>query len=90
MSAKHSPTPADKALIQDVRRIIEETRASVAEAVNTGLTMLYWRIGRRVRQEILQEGRAPYGDVIVSTLSRQLRDEYGRGFSAKNLAKEIR
>lgn len=72
------------------RRLIEESRASVAAAVNTGLNMLYWRIGRRVRQEILKEGRAPYGDVIVSTLSRQLKGEYGRGFSSKNLRHMIR
>lgn len=78
------------ALIRDVRRIIEESRASVAVVVNTGLTMLCWRIGRRVRQEILQEGRATYGDAIVATLSRQLREEYGRGFSAKTLRNIIR
>jgi hypothetical protein len=45
--------------------------------------MLYWRIGQRVRREILQEGRATYGDAIVVTLSRQLREEYGQGFSAR-------
>jgi predicted nuclease of restriction endonuclease-like (RecB) superfamily len=90
MTDKNKAIAPDKALIQDVRRIIEESRASVAAAVNTGLTMLYWRIGRRVRQEILQEGRATYGDAIVATLSRQLKGEYGRGFSAKNLRNMIR
>jgi predicted nuclease of restriction endonuclease-like (RecB) superfamily len=90
MTDKKTPTTADKALIQDVRRIIEESRASVAAAVNTGMTMLYWRIGQRVRQEILQEDRATYGDAIVATLSRQLKGEYGRGFSAKNLRNMIR
>ena len=57
----------------------------MAATVNTGLTMLYWRIGRRINQDILKEGRAEYGEAIVSTLSRQLQVEYGRGFSAKNL-----
>jgi hypothetical protein len=49
---------ADKPLIRDVRQMIEETRASVAATVNTGLTILYWRIGRRINQEILKESRA--------------------------------
>jgi hypothetical protein len=40
----------------------------VAAAVNTGLTMLYWRIGRRINQEVLKESRAGYGEAIVSTL----------------------
>jgi predicted nuclease of restriction endonuclease-like (RecB) superfamily len=77
-------------LVRDIRHLIEEARQSVAAAVNTGLTMLYWHIGQRVRQEILKDGRAEYGEAIVSTLSRQLQVEYGRGFSAKNLRHMIR
>ena len=81
---------ADKALIHDVRQMIDEVRESVATAVNAGLTMLYWRIGRRINQEFLKDGRAQYGEEIVSTLSGQLMVEYGRGFSAKNLRHMIR
>ncbi len=77
-------------LVRDIRQLIEEARQSVATAVNTGITMLYWHIGQRVRQEILKDGRAEYGEAIVSTLSRQLQVEYGRGFSAKNLRHMIR
>ena len=90
MKGKNVLVTADKSLIRDVRQMIEETRASVAVTVNTGLTMLYWRIGRRVNQEVLKEGRAEYGQAIVSTLSRQLQVEYGRGFSVKNLRHMIR
>jgi predicted nuclease of restriction endonuclease-like (RecB) superfamily len=90
MTDKNNAITPDKALIQDVRRLIEETRASVATVVNTELTMLYWRIGRRIFQEILKEDRAAYGDAIVATLSGQLRDEYGRGFTTKNLHHMVR
>ena len=34
MSAKHSPSPADKTLVQDVRHIFEENRASAAAAID--------------------------------------------------------
>jgi predicted nuclease of restriction endonuclease-like (RecB) superfamily len=77
-------------LICDIRRLIEQARASVAVAVNAGMTMLYWQIGKRIHQEILQGKRAEYGEQIVSTLSRQLEVEYGTGFSAKNLRHMIR
>ena len=90
MKGKRDLVFADKDLIHDVRHMIEEARASVAQAVNTGLSILYWRIGRRINQEFMQEGRAEYGEAIVSTLSRQLEIEYGRGFSAKNLRHMIR
>lgn len=55
MKGKNKLITADKALIHDVRRMIEETRASVAVEANTGLTLLHWRIGRRITQEVLKE-----------------------------------
>jgi len=76
-------------LLGDIRRLIEETRAAVAVTVNVGLTMLYWRIGRRIGQEILKGARAEYGAEIVSALARQLATEYGQGFSEKVLRRMI-
>lgn len=76
-------------LLGDIRKMIEETRADVAATVNAGLTMLYWRIGSRINQEILRGRRADYGAEIVPTLSRQLEMEYGRGFSVKNLRRMV-
>jgi DUF1016 N-terminal domain len=73
-----------------IRRLIEETRYAVAVTVNAGLTMLYWQIGTRIRQYILKNRRAAYGEKIVSTLSRQLEPEFGRGFSAKALHHMVR
>ncbi len=90
MKQKQVIAGSDKVLVNDIRRMIDEARASVAAAVNTGLTILYWQIGRRINQEVLNEKRAEYGETIVSTLSRQLETEYGRGFSAKNLHHMIR
>lgn len=34
--------------------------------------MLYWRMGKRIREEVLGLERADYGEQIVATLSRQL------------------
>lgn len=76
-------------LLGDIRKMIEETRADVAATVNAGLTMLYWRIGSGINQEILRGKRADYGAEIVPTLSRQLEMEYGRGFSVKNLRRMV-
>jgi len=59
-------------LLGDIRQMIEETRSAVAATVNIGLTMLYWRIGRRIGQETLKGARADYGKQIVATLSQQL------------------
>src|SRR5882724_5358097 len=71
-------------LVTDVRRIIESARDRVAVAVNSELVLSYWRVGRRVRQDVLKGERAEYGENIVHALSAQLAMEYGRGFSEKS------
>jgi len=76
-------------LLSDIEQMIAEARAVVATTVNAGLTMLYWRIGRRIREGILKEGRAEYGKGIVVSLSRQLVEQHGRNFSEKNLRRMI-
>lgn len=79
-------TPAhSQRLVNDVRRLIEDSRRLLAGAVNSALTLLYWHIGHRIHSEVLQGERAGYGEQIVATLARQLEADYGRGFSSKNL-----
>ncbi len=63
--------PISGNLISDIRRLIETARHNVAVTVNAGLTVLYWQIGSRIRQDILKEKRADYGKEIVATLSHK-------------------
>ena len=77
-------------LLDDVRALIDVTRRQAAAAVNTGLTLLYWRIGRRIGEDVLGGERAAYGEQVVATLSRQLVGEYGRSFGASNLRHMLR
>lgn len=82
--------PGSDHLLADIRTLIETTRGRVARTVNTELANLYWNIGNRIRQDIIGEGRAEYGQQIVLTLSRKLAAEYGRGFSQPNVFHMIR
>ncbi|MDE2797834.1 MAG: PDDEXK nuclease domain-containing protein [Gemmatimonadota bacterium] len=77
-------------LAADVRSMIAQTRDGVARTVNVGMTLLYWRIGKRIHYEILNEKRAEYGKEIVSTLSRQLTSEFGRGYNYSALTRMVR
>lgn len=77
-------------LINDLRRLIAETRQEVAQTVNSGLVALYWNIGARIRKEMLKEARAEYGEKIVHAVSAQLGAEFGDGFSDRNLWNMIR
>ncbi len=77
-------------LAADVRSMIAQTRDGVARTVNAGMTLLYWRVGKRIHNEILGEDRAEYGKEIVSTLSRQLTSEFGRGYNYSALTRMVR
>ena len=78
-----------KSLLSDLRELIVEARADVARTVNSALVLLYWRVGRRIRQDILKEKRADYGEQIVSALGRELTQEFGAGYSRPNLFRMI-
>ena len=79
-----------KVLLKDLRELIAEARQDVARQVNSALVLLYWRVGKRIRQDILKEKRAGYGEQIVSAVSRELAAEFGQGFSTRNLWHMIR
>lgn len=77
-------------LLGDIRSLIETARSRVAAAVNSELVLLNWRIGHRIRQDILGKERAEYGKRIVGSLAEQLTAAYGRGFSRPNLHRMVR
>lgn len=75
-----------KGLFSEIKSLIEDSRSRIATTVNAEMTMLYWRIGKRINDELGEQSRADgYGKQIVATLWRQLSEEYGRSFSEKNL-----
>lgn len=82
--------PDTSILLGDIRRMIEDARTAVATAVNAGLTTLYWRVGKRISEEILKGNRAGYGQEILATLSQQLMREYGDGFSYSALTRMVK
>ena len=89
-----NPAPKKSApampLIADLRALILSAREQVARAVDLGLVTLYWHVGRRIHEDILQQKRAEYGAEIVSAVGRQLEAEFGRGFSGKSLRHMVR
>lgn len=87
MTSETSEIVRDDALLGELRVLIERARERVAVAVNRELVLLYWDLGQRVRVEILGEERAKYGERIVATLSHQLTQEFGKGFTRSNLVR---
>ena len=78
------------AVFNDIKSFIEHSKQEIAISVNASLSMLYWQIGKRINQEILQEKRAEYGQQVIVSLSQQLTNQYGKGWSKRQLHHCIR
>lgn len=76
-------------LFSEVSGLIEQAKRRVATRINRDQTLLNWHIGQSVHRDLLKEQRAVYGKQIVSTLSRQLQNVYGKGYSRQNLFRMI-
>ncbi len=73
-------------LLSDVRTIIDSARTKAYAAVNVALVERNWLLGKRIAEEELQgENRAEYGANVIIRLSKELTDEYGKGFAKSNL-----
>jgi predicted nuclease of restriction endonuclease-like (RecB) superfamily len=75
----------NKNITSDIKLLIAQSRQNVALAVNAEITLLYWKVGKRINDEVLGNERAVYGKQIVSSLSTQLEAEYGKGWGEKQL-----
>ena len=76
-----------KSFLSDIRELIFSARATVARGVDLVQVHTNFEIGRRiVEQEQQGKGRAAYGKKVIKALAERLMDEFGKGFSARNLA----
>ena len=87
--AKNNPS-TEQALLADLSRLIEQSKNLVIVQANSVLTMLFWNVGKRINENILQNKRADYGKQIVLTLSAQLTEKYGKNFERTNLTRMMK
>lgn len=81
---------SENALYSDVCSIIDTAKVRIASYVNTDVCMTYWRVGTRIKEDILFNKRAEYGKQIVKNLSLKLNQRYGKGWGYKTLQHCIR
>ena len=79
----------EQILFNELSTLIEQSQQQVTAQANSTLTLLFWHIGNRINTEILKNKRADYGKQIVSTLSTQLENKYGRNFVLGNLRRML-
>ncbi len=77
-------------LVEDISLLVATAKQRAAAAINNEITLLYWQVGNRVRQEVLGGERADYGKQVIATLATELTAQYGKGWSKRNLAQMVK
>ena len=71
-----------ESVFSDISTMIYTAKNEVMMRVNTSVISLYWNIGKKLSDEVLQGKKAEYGKNIIGDLSERLTAEYGKGFVA--------
>ena len=72
-------------IFDNIKELVINSRNKVYSVVNTEMLNLYWNIGKAIMEIQQGDERASYGDAVLEKLSQKLTNEFGKGFSARNL-----
>ena len=72
-------------IFHNIKTLIINSRNKVYTTVNTEMLNLYWNIGKVIMEIQQGDERASYGEAVLEKLSQRLTDEFGKGFSSRNL-----
>ena len=75
-----------KDICTEIKETLQQARNQAYSAVNLAMVQAYWQIGRII-VEHEQNGslRADYGKNVLQDISEKLQQEFGNGFSVRNL-----
>jgi len=86
MDNKNNKIQIDNALIENIKEIIVNSRTGIVRKVNHALIATYWKIGNEIVTNEKRNGiDSQSSRQIILSLSKQLTDELGKGFSRSNL-----
>lgn len=78
--------PQSSHLYSAVKHLIENARNTIVRNVNMTMIITYFQIGEMIiEDEQSGRDRAEYSKKILKNLSKQLTEEFGRGYSVDNL-----
>lgn len=72
-------------MFDNIKELIINSRNRVYQTVNTEMLSLYWNIGKAIMEIQQGDERASYGETVLERLSQKLTNEFGKGFSKRNL-----
>lgn len=79
-----------KVLYTDVCQIINNARVRLATYANAEVCMTNYYVGKRIKEYVLYNKRADYGQKIIRNLAEQLTNDFGKGWGYEKLMQCIR
>ena len=74
------------AIYNDIRNIIVTARNNSVKSAGFQRMLMYWHIGERIYvEEQTDKARVNYGEYLIRDLTRELKNEFGSSFSARQL-----
>ena len=78
----------NNSLFSQVVNLLQQLKQQVVRAINQTMVYTYYEIGRMiVEEEQNGKDRAEYGKQLLKGLSKELNQEFGKGFSVETLEK---
>lgn len=75
----------NRAFYSEIKKILTNARNKVYQTANFAMVEAYWQIGKSIVEEQNGEDRAEYGTGLLKELSKQMTQDFGRGFTVANL-----
>jgi len=72
-------------IFDSIKELVITSRNRVYSTVNIEMLNLYWNIGKIIMEIQQGDERATYGETVLEKLSKKLTNEFGKGFSKRNL-----
>ncbi len=72
---------------ENVKNTLEKARSKAYASINFYMVKAYWEIGKTIYLAQEENERAEYGKELIGELSKELTNDYGRGFDKSNLSR---
>lgn len=72
-------------LYKNIRNEVEKAQQKVYATVNFAMVETYWNIGKQIYEAQGETERAEYGKGLLKFLSKKLTEEFGKGYTVRNL-----
>ncbi len=75
----------DRSIYDSIKEVLASAREKAYKAVNFAMVEAYWNVGKLIVEAQDGNERAEYGDYLIKSLSKELKVEFGKGFTVTNL-----